>query len=29
LRSMVVRPEQCSSPCAGRNWLEGVVLRRR
>ena len=29
LRSMVVRPDQCSSPCAGRSWLEGVVMRRR
>lgn len=29
LRSIVVRPDQCDSPCAGRNWLEGVVLRRR
>lgn len=28
LRSMVVRPDQCNSPCAGRSWLEGVVLRR-
>ena len=28
LRSMVVKPDQCNSPCAGRNWLEGVVLRR-
>lgn len=29
LRSIVVRPGQCNSPCAGRTWLEGVVLRRR
>ena len=28
LRSMVVKPDQCNSPCAGRAWLEGVVLRR-
>jgi hypothetical protein len=29
LRSIVVRPEQCNSPCAGRTWLEGVVLRKQ
>ena len=29
LRSLVVQPNQCDSPCAGRNWLEGVVLRKR
>lgn len=29
LRGIVVRPDQCNSPCAGRTWLEGVVLRRR
>jgi hypothetical protein len=29
LRSMVARPDQCSSPCAGRSWVEGVVLRKR
>ena len=29
VRSIVVQPEQCNSPCAGRSWLEGVVLRRR
>ena len=29
LRSIVIRPDQCNSPCAGRTWLEGVVLRRK
>lgn len=29
LRGIVIRPDQCSSPCAGRSWLEGVVLRKR
>jgi hypothetical protein len=29
LRGFVVQPEQCSSPCAGRDWLTGVVLRKR
>lgn len=29
LRSSVVRPDQCNSPCAGRSWLEGVVMRKR
>lgn len=29
LRGIVMRPDRCSSPCAGRSWLEGVVLRKR
>lgn len=29
LRSIVMQPDQCASPCAGRSWLEGVVLRKR
>ncbi|MES2634427.1 MAG: hypothetical protein V4669_15750 [Pseudomonadota bacterium] len=29
LRAMVARPDQCNSPCAGRSWVEGVVMRKR
>jgi hypothetical protein len=28
LRGMVVRPDRCSSACASRSWVEGVVFRR-
>ena len=29
LRGFLLRPDQCNSPCAGRDWLTGVVLRKR
>lgn len=29
LRGMVVEPQQCNSPCAGREWLTGVVFRKK
>ncbi len=29
LRAVALRPDQCDSPCAGRNWLEGEVFRLR
>jgi hypothetical protein len=29
LRAVEVRPQQCNSPCAGKTWLEGEVLRKR
>jgi len=29
IRGIVVRPDEWKSPCAGRDWLEGVVLRRQ
>ncbi|MES2940083.1 MAG: hypothetical protein V4864_20560 [Pseudomonadota bacterium] len=28
LQGVVLRADQCRSPCAGRNWLEGVLLQR-
>lgn len=29
LQGVVLRADQCRSPCAGRSWLEGVTLHRR
>jgi hypothetical protein len=29
LRGWVTAPQQCNSPCAGREWLTGVVFRKK
>lgn len=29
LRGTVMEPQQCNSPCAGREWLTGVVFRKK
>jgi hypothetical protein len=29
LRGLVMEPQQCNSPCAGREWLTGVVFRKK